>query len=67
VIFIGLFSKPVPEGLLLYGTLLSSEGLFCFKNVNLGMYYLMATSVSWEMESSDVLLPDKFAPINLLL
>ncbi|MXQ52905.1 helix-turn-helix transcriptional regulator [Shimazuella alba] len=59
VIFIGLFAKPVPEGLPLYGTLLSSEGSFCFKNVNPGMYYLMATSVSWEMESSDVLLPEK--------
>jgi hypothetical protein len=59
VIFIGLFAKPVPEGLPLYGTLLSSEGSFCFKNVNPGMYYLMATSVSWGIDTSDVLLPEK--------
>lgn len=59
VIFIGLFAKPVPEGIPLYGTLLSGEGSFCFVNVKQGMYYLMATSVSWEMESNDVLLPEK--------
>jgi AraC-like DNA-binding protein len=59
VIFIGLFAKPVPEGIPLYGTLLPGQGSFCFENVKQGKYYLMATSVSWEMESNDVLLPEK--------
>jgi AraC-like DNA-binding protein len=58
-ILIGLFPKPVPEGIPLYGTLLSSVGYFCFENVKPGMYYLMATSVSWEMEVSDFLVPEK--------
>lgn len=56
-VLIGLFSKPIPEGFPLYGTLLSSLGDFCFTNVMPGTYYLMATSISWEMEFMDVLLP----------
>lgn len=59
IIFIGLFEKPVPEGIPLYGTLLPSDGSFCFENVKQGMYYLMATSILWEMKSNDVLLPEK--------
>jgi AraC-like DNA-binding protein len=58
-ILIGLFPKPVPEGLPLYGTLLSSVRSFCFHDVKPGVYYMMATSVSWEMGVSDFLLPEK--------
>ncbi|MBM7583603.1 AraC-like DNA-binding protein [Bacillus pakistanensis] len=57
VILIGLFSKPIPEGPPLYGTLLPSLGDFCFTNVKRGTYYLMATSVSWGMKTTDILLP----------
>ncbi|OXM83418.1 helix-turn-helix domain-containing protein [Paenibacillus rigui] len=57
VVLIGLFAKPIPEGLPLYGTLASSEGSFRFSNVKPGTYYLMATSVSWEMQAMDILLP----------
>ncbi|WP_205948465.1 helix-turn-helix transcriptional regulator [Pueribacillus theae] len=57
IILIGLFPKPIPEGLPLYGTLLSSLGDFCFTDVKPGIYYMMATSVSWEMKAKDFLLP----------
>jgi AraC family transcriptional regulator len=57
VILIGLFAKPIPEGLPLHGTLLSSLGDFSFTDVKPGTYYLMATSVSWGMQAMDVLLP----------
>lgn len=56
-ILIGLFAKPIPEGLPLYGTLLPSLGSFRFLDVRPGTYYLMATSVSWEMQTRDFLLP----------
>lgn len=57
VILIGLFARPIPEGLPLYGTLISSLGEFCFADVKPGTYYLMATSVSWGMKAMDFLLP----------
>jgi AraC family transcriptional regulator len=57
VTLIGLFAKPIPEGLPLYGTLISSLGDFCFTGVKPGIYYLMATSVSWGMQAMDFLLP----------
>lgn len=57
VILIGLFGKPIPEGLPLYGTLLPSLGEFCFMDVKPGIYYLLATSVSWGMQALDFLLP----------
>lgn len=57
VVLIGLFAKPIPEGLPLYGTLLSSLGDFCFTGVKPGTYYLMATSISWGMQAVDFLLP----------
>lgn len=56
VILIGLFAKPIPEGLPLYGTLLPSLGPFRFTDVKPGTYYLMATSVPWGMQPVDVLL-----------
>lgn len=59
VVLIGLFPKPIPEGFPLYGTLLSTLGEFCFKGVSPGVYYLLATSVSWRMQARDFLLPHK--------
>ncbi|CAM3687021.1 helix-turn-helix transcriptional regulator [Marinicrinis lubricantis] len=58
VILIGLFAKPIPEGLPLYGTLLPSLGRFRFCNVSPGTYYVMATSVSWNMQAADILLTE---------
>ncbi|SEG67209.1 helix-turn-helix transcriptional regulator [Paenibacillus sp. UNC499MF] len=58
VILLGLFAKPIPEGLPLYGTLLSSLGSFCLADVKPGTYYLMATSVSWGTKAVDFLLPE---------
>jgi AraC family transcriptional regulator len=57
VVLIGLFAKPIPEGLPLHGTLISSLGDFCITGVKPGTYYLMATSVSWGMKAMDFLLP----------
>jgi AraC-like DNA-binding protein len=57
VVLIGLFAKPIPEGLPLHGTLISSLGDFCITGVKPGTYYLMATSVSWGMQAMDFLLP----------
>ncbi|RDU37141.1 AraC family transcriptional regulator [Neobacillus piezotolerans] len=57
VILVGLFPKPIPEGMPLYGTLLFSLGEFQFKNVKPGLYYLFATSVSWGMNARSVLIP----------
>ncbi|GAX90092.1 AraC family transcriptional regulator [Effusibacillus lacus] len=54
---VGLFGKPIPEGLPLYGTLVPTPGTFCFSGVKPGTYYLMATSVSWGMQAMDFLLP----------
>ncbi|WP_164670721.1 helix-turn-helix domain-containing protein [Virgibacillus doumboii] len=59
VVLIGLFPKPIPEGMPLYGTLLFSLGKFCFCDVKPGIYYLMATSVSWDMQPIDFLLPHR--------
>lgn len=56
-VLIGLFAKPIPEGLPPYGTLLASPGYFRFTGVRPGTYYLMATSVSWSMNAMDILLP----------
>lgn len=57
VVLIGLFAKPIPEGLPLHGTLIPSSGKFCFTGVQPGIYYLMATSVPWGMQAIDFLLP----------
>jgi AraC family transcriptional regulator len=54
---VGLFGKPIPEGLPLYGTLVPTPGTFCFSGVKPGIYYMMATSVSWGMQAMDFLLP----------
>jgi len=57
IVLIGLFPKPIPEGLPLYGTLLRKLGDFCFTDVKPGSYYLMATSVSWGSQTVDFILP----------
>ncbi|MBB3110220.1 AraC-like DNA-binding protein [Paenibacillus phyllosphaerae] len=57
VIWLGLFAKPIPEGLPVYGTLLFSLGEFSLSNLKPGTYYLMATSASWGTEAVDILLP----------
>ncbi|WP_306421106.1 helix-turn-helix domain-containing protein [Halalkalibacter sp. APA_J-10(15)] len=56
-VLVGLFAKPIPEGLPLYGTLLSRLGPFSFTNVRPGIYYLLATSIQWGMAAQDILLP----------
>lgn len=58
-VLIGLFAKPIPEGLPIYGTLLPGLGRFVFRDVRPGVYYLMATSVAWEMQAKDFLLPQR--------
>lgn len=57
IILLGLFAKPIPEGLPLHGTLLFSLGSFSLSGIKPGTYYLMATSVSWGTKAVDVLLP----------
>ncbi len=57
VVFIGLFAKPIPEGIPLYGTLLPKLGYFRFTDVKPGIYYILATSMAWDMQAIDVLLP----------
>jgi len=56
-VLIGLFAKPIPEGLPIYGTLVRPPFRFSFRNVNPGTYYLMATSISWGMKAMDFMLP----------
>ena len=58
-VLIGLFAKPIPEGLPVYGTMVASPGHFRFASVKPGTYYIMAASVSWEMQAMDVLLPNE--------
>ncbi|MEK3881252.1 AraC family transcriptional regulator [Paenibacillus sp. PL2-23] len=57
VVLIGLFPKPIPEGLPLYGTLLGALGEFVIPNVKPGIYYVMATTISWGTEAKRMLLP----------
>lgn len=59
VILVGLFARPIPEGLPLYGTLLDSPGTFDFTDVKAGTYYLMATAISWNTQAADIMLPDQ--------
>ncbi|RAV20383.1 helix-turn-helix domain-containing protein [Paenibacillus contaminans] len=58
IILIGLFAKPIPEGMPIHGTLISGLGDFSFTGVKPGTYYLMATSVAWGMQAMDFLLPN---------
>ncbi|MCT1902593.1 helix-turn-helix domain-containing protein [Oceanobacillus sojae] len=57
IIFAGLFPKPIPEGLPVRGTLLMHSDSFHITNIPVGTYFLMATAVSWEMDSKTILIP----------
>lgn len=57
VVLIGLFPKPIPEGFPLYGTLIGSLGEFAMPDVKPGIYYLMATTISWGTDAKKMLLP----------
>src|SRR5699024_10720141 len=58
IIFIGLFQRSIPEGLPLYGTVLpSSLGNYLFADIKPGKYFLMATAIPWQTETTDILLP----------
>ncbi|MCM3715110.1 AraC family transcriptional regulator [Alkalihalobacillus oceani] len=57
VILVGLFTKPIPEGLPAYGTLLASPGEFSFSGVEPGTYFLLATSVEWGTAAQSILVP----------
>ncbi|CAM4438790.1 helix-turn-helix transcriptional regulator [Paenibacillus tarimensis] len=57
VTLIGLFDKPIPEGIPRWGTLIAGTGDFQLNSVQPGTYYLMATCISWEMRAVDALLP----------
>ncbi|WP_372630096.1 helix-turn-helix transcriptional regulator [Cohnella sp.] len=57
VVLVGLFRKPLPEGIPLYGTLARVNDSFRISGVKPGVYYLMATSVSWKSKANDILLP----------
>ncbi|GEN87797.1 helix-turn-helix domain-containing protein [Oceanobacillus sojae] len=57
IIFAGLFPKPIPEGLPVRGTLLMHSDSFHITNIPVGTYFLMATAVSWGMDSKSILIP----------
>ncbi|PZD96873.1 AraC family transcriptional regulator [Paenibacillus sambharensis] len=57
VTLIGLFDKPIPEGIPRRGTLIAGTGEFQLNHVQPGTYYLMATCISWGMGAVDALLP----------
>lgn len=59
VIFVGLFTKPIPAGLPKYGTLLHQPGDCMFSDVQPGTYYVMATAVHWEMDATEILVPSQ--------
>lgn len=65
-VLVGLFAKPIPEGLPLHGTLLPGLGTFSFHGVKPGIYYLMATSIDWRMQARDSLLPHATLRARLL-
>jgi AraC-like DNA-binding protein len=58
IILIGLFPKPIPEGLPLHGKVLRGLGDFYIGNIKPGTYYLMATSVAWDMQAKEYLIPE---------
>lgn len=57
IILAGLFPKPIPEGLPVRGTLLMESDSFHLTNIPVGTYFLMATAISWEMDSQTILIP----------
>ncbi|WP_404456598.1 helix-turn-helix domain-containing protein [Oceanobacillus kapialis] len=59
VILVGLFTKPIPAGLPQYGTILTALGDYIFPHVRPRTYYLMATAVTWEMRTNEILVPNQ--------
>lgn len=59
IILAGLFPKPIPEGLPVRGTLLIHSHSFHLTNIPVGTYFLMATAISWEMDSKKILIPQE--------
>ncbi len=57
IIFVGLFPKPIPEGLPIRGTLLTQTDYFQITNIPVGTYFIMATAVSWETNAESILIP----------
>ncbi|WP_152655944.1 helix-turn-helix transcriptional regulator [Oceanobacillus sp. CFH 90083] len=57
IILAGLFPKPIPEGLPVRGTLIMQSDSFHITNIPVGTYFLMATAISWEMDSKTILIP----------
>ncbi|MFS0749238.1 AraC family transcriptional regulator [Oceanobacillus sp. 1P07AA] len=57
IIFIGLFTKPIPEGLPIVGTVVRNTGNFHLKDIPVGIYYLMATGFPWSSTSTSILIP----------
>lgn len=56
-VLIGLFPRPMPEGVPLYGTLCEASEEYWIPGVKPGVYYVMATSVAWKMNATDILIP----------
>lgn len=56
-VLIGLFPRPMPEGVPLYGTLCDASEEYCIPGVKPGVYYVMATSIAWKMKAADILIP----------
>lgn len=56
-ILVGLFAKPIPEGIPIKGGLLSGPGAFALTGIKPGVYYLMATAIPWGSKEHDILLP----------
>lgn len=59
IIFIGIFPKPIPEGLPIRGTLLMEVSEFELNHIPVGIYYLMATALSWGTDSKSILIPQE--------
>ncbi|KYG29463.1 helix-turn-helix domain-containing protein [Alkalihalobacillus trypoxylicola] len=57
VTLIGLFKKPIPEGMPEFGTLISGTGDFVINNVKPGTYHLLVTALNWHAVISQVFLP----------
>ena len=47
----------MPEGVPLYGTLCEASEEYWIPGVKPGVYYVMATSVAWKMNATDILIP----------
>ncbi|MFQ5571301.1 MAG: helix-turn-helix transcriptional regulator [Rhodothermales bacterium] len=58
-IFIGLFSKPIPQSQPAGGTLILTPGFFQIPYVPPGRYFVMATGLAWPDHPAGFLLPDE--------